>query len=259
MHLLKEIAKKYGIGIVLGLVIAISFLIMDAGGWIATTAPIKSVKPAKYTVVIDSGHGGIDPGKVSASGVYEKDINLAIALKLQKVLEEQECQIIMTRTADKGLYDESASNKKMSDMKKRIEIMNGCKPDLIISIHQNSFSDTTSKGAQVFYQASSESGKALAELMQSVLKEQVDANNNRKCKANNDYYLLQHTEAVMVIIECGFMSNPQEASLLQTEDYQNKLVAAIASGVMQYLKQQDGKEARNGNENQADKSGAISE
>lgn len=258
MRKLKKLARKYGIGVVLGLVIAIGFLIMDTGGWITTTTPMKSVIPAKYTVVIDSGHGGIDPGKVSASGAYEKDINLAIALKLQKLLEEQKCQIIMTRTADQGLYDESASNKKMSDMKKRIEIMNGCHPDLIISIHQNSFSDTISKGAQVFYQSSSESGKALAEQMQAILKEQVDPNNRRQCKANNDYYLLQHTEATMVIIECGFMSNPQEAEILQTEDYQNKLAAAIANGVMQYLEQQDGKEAQNEDESATDKPGAVS-
>lgn len=258
MRKLKKLAKKYGIGVVLGSVIAIGFLIMDTGGWITTTAPMKSIKPTKYTVVIDSGHGGIDPGKVSASGAYEKDINLAIALKLQKLLEEQECQVIMTRTTDQGLYDESASNKKMSDMKKRIEIMNDCNPDLILSIHQNSFSDATSKGAQVFYQASSESGKALAEQMQTILKEQVDANNSRKCKANNDYYLLQHTEATMIIIECGFMSNPQEAEALQTEDYQNKMAAAIANGIMQYLEQQDGKEAQNENESATDKPGAVS-
>lgn len=258
MRKLKNLAKKYGIGAVLGLVIAIGFLIMDSGGWITTIAPTKSVTPAKYTVVIDSGHGGIDPGKVSASGAYEKDINLAIALKLQKLLEEQGCQVIMTRTTDQGLYDESASNKKMSDMKKRIEIMNGCHPDLIVSIHQNSFSDTISKGAQVFYQASSETGKALAEQMQAVLKEQADPNNKRQCKANNDYYLLQHTEATMVIIECGFMSNPQEAELLQTEDYQNTLAAAITNGVMQYLEQQAGKEAQNENEGATDKPGAVS-
>lgn len=258
MHKLKKLARKYGIGVVLGLAIAIGFLIMDTGGWITTTAPLKSVKVAKYTVVIDSGHGGIDPGKVSASGVYEKDINLAIALKLQKLLEKQKCQVIMTRTADQGLYEESASNKKMSDMKKRIEIMNTCHPDLIISIHQNSFSDTTSKGAQVFYQASSESGKALAEQMQAILKEQVDPDNSRQCKANNDYYLLQHTEATMIIIECGFMSNPQEAEALQTEDYQNKLAAAITNGVMQYLEQQDGKEAQNEDKSATDKPGTVS-
>lgn len=256
MRKLKELAKKYGIGAVLGLIIAVGFLIMNSGGWITTTAPTKSVTSVKYTVVIDSGHGGIDPGKVSASGVYEKDINLAIALKLQKLLEEQNCQVVMTRTTDQGLYDESASNKKMSDMKKRIEIMNSCHPDLIISIHQNSFSDTISKGAQVFYQASSETGKTLAEQMQAVLKEQVDPNNKRQCKANRDYYLLQHTEATMVIIECGFMSNPQETELLQTEDYQNKLANAITNGVMQYL--ETGKEAQNENEGATDKPGAVS-
>ncbi|MDO4167801.1 MAG: N-acetylmuramoyl-L-alanine amidase CwlD, partial [Eubacteriales bacterium] len=237
MQKFRSFLRKYGIGIALGTVIAAGCLVMDVGEW---TVISDQTENAKYTIVLDSGHGGIDPGKVSADGVYEKDINLAIALKLRDELKKQDCQVVMTRETDEGLYDASASNKKMSDMKKRIEIMNGCDPDLIISIHQNSFSDTISKGAQVFYQASSESGKALAELLQEVLKTQVDPENRRQCKANNDYYLLQHSEATMVIVECGFMSNPGESASLQTEEYQSKIATAIAGGVIQYLEQQDG-------------------
>ncbi len=255
MQKLKNFLRKYGIGLVLGTAIAAGCLFMDMGEWAVIS---DNMENAKYTIVVDSGHGGIDPGKVSADGVYEKDINLAIALKLREELKKQDCQVVMTRESDEGLYDPSASNKKMSDMKKRIEIMNGCNPDLIVSIHQNSFSDTISKGAQVFYQASSESGKALAELLQEVLKTQVDPENKRQCKANNDYYLLQHSDATMVIVECGFMSNPGEAASLQSEEYQSKIAEAIAGGVIQYLEQQDGKEEQHEDENTTDQPGTVS-
>lgn len=256
MQKIVRIIRRYGIGVALGCVIAAGCLIMNVG---EKTVVSDNTKSAKYTVVVDSGHGGIDPGKVSADGIYEKDINLAIAIKLRDELEKQDCQVVMTRESDEGLYDDSASNKKMSDMKKRIEIMNGCNPDLIVSIHQNSFSDTISKGAQVFYQATSESGKALAELLQGVLKEQIDPDNNRQCKANNDYYLLQHSDATMVIVECGFMSNPDEAASLQSEEYQSKIAVAIAGGVIQYLEQQDGNEEQHEDKDTTDQSGTVSE
>lgn len=256
MSKMKELLKKYGIGLALGIVVAVGCLVMDAGGWSATSDQAKNVK---YTIVVDSGHGGIDPGKVSADGAYEKDINLAIALKLRDELQKRECQVIMTRESDEGLYDPSASSKKMSDMKKRIKIMNDSNPDLIISIHQNSFSDTISKGAQVFYQSSSETGKTLAEMLQTVWKSRLDPENNRKCKANNDYYLLQHSDATMVIVECGFMSNPGEAARLQTEEYQSKIASVLADGLIEYLEKQNGKEAQDENDSTTDQPRAVSE
>ncbi len=256
MNKMKELLKKYGIGIGLGVAVAAGCLVMDVGEKSVTSDQAKN---AKYTIVVDSGHGGIDPGKVSADGAYEKDINLAIALKLRDELQKRDCQVIMTRESDEGLYDPSASNKKMSDMKKRIEIMNDSNPDLIISIHQNSFSDTISKGAQVFYQSSSETGKALAESLQNTWKSRLDPENNRQCKANNDYYLLQHSEATMVIVECGFMSNPGEAAQLQTEEYQSEIAAVLADGVIEYLEKQDGKEAQDENTSTTDQPGTVSE
>lgn len=256
MNKIKELLKKYGIGIGLGIAVAAGCLVMDAGDWSVNSDQAKN---AKYTIVVDSGHGGIDPGKVSADGVYEKDINLAIALKLRDELRKRDCQVVMTRESDEGLYDPSASNKKMSDMKKRIEIMNDSNPDLIVSIHQNSFSDTISKGAQVFYQSTSETGKALAETLQDVWKSKLDPENHRQCKANNDYYLLQHSEATMVIVECGFMSNPGEAAQLQTEEYQSKVATVLADGLIEYLEKQDGKEAQDENTSTTDQPGTVSE
>ena len=133
---LKQWGKKYGIGIIVGLLLSVGFLVMDADRWISVHT--LNQKTAKYTVVIDSGHGGVDPGKIGVDGVYEKDINLAIAKQLQKVLERNNCQVIMTREADQGLYEESDTNKKRADMAKRVSIMNGCDADVVVSIHQNS-------------------------------------------------------------------------------------------------------------------------
>lgn len=233
MQSLKTFVKRYGIGIGVGLLVSAGFLLMDSEEWLTTFLTEK--KQAKYTVVIDSGHGGIDPGKVSVDGAYEKNINLAIAKELQNVLSRNDCQVIMTRESDAGLYQEGDSNKKRADMAKRLEIMNSSDADVIVSIHQNSYSDATSKGAQVFYQATSESGKQLATRIQETLVEQVDSENRRQIKANNDYYLLKNTTSTMVIVECGFLSNPQESKLLQDADYQKKVAEAVGMGVLYYL------------------------
>ena len=120
------------------------------------------------TVAIDSGHGGIDPGKISADGILEKDVNLAIASKLKILLEQSGITVIMTRADDNGLYQESDSNKKAADMKKRCSIINGSKADIAVSIHQNSYVGEASKGAQVFYYKQSEEGKKLAGLIKEL-------------------------------------------------------------------------------------------
>lgn len=189
----------------------------------------------KFVVVIDCGHGGIDPGKVGVNGVYEKDINLAIGLLLEKNLKQKGCQVIMTRDSDKGLYTEQDRNKKVADLKKRVEIMNGLDTDIIISIHQNSFTQESSKGAQVFYLTGSEEGKKFAEYMQNTLMEKVDRDNHRVAKSNNDYYILKNSKSPAIIIECGFLSNSQEAENLCDTNYQQKMAEAIAEGVSTYL------------------------
>lgn len=195
---------------------------------------VKSNK--KYKIVIDSGHGGIDPGKVGVNGAYEKDINLAISLYLKQELEEKGCEVVMTRETDTGLYNENDKSKKAADLKRRVELMNGENPDAIVSIHQNSFTQESSKGAQVFYQATSTEGKKFAEIMQKQLAESLDKNNNRVAKPNSDYYILKNSKDVAIIVECGFLSNPQEAQILVSSDYQKKVAEAVAKGILDYLK-----------------------
>lgn len=182
-------------------------------------------------VVIDSGHGGTDPGKIGINGVLEKDVNLKIAYKLKNLLEEQGIAIVMTRETEKGLADSKAD-----DMKQRIEIINQEKPVLCVSIHQNSYSDEMIKGAQVFYYTHSDKGEQIAELLQQELLK-VDVDNTRQKKANDTYYVLKKSEVPTVIVECGFLSNRKEAELLNTDEYQQRLAEAIASGIVKYLEQ----------------------
>lgn len=189
----------------------------------------------KYVIVVDAGHGGFDPGKVGVNGELEKDINLAIAIKLKEYLEYSGAHVIMTREDDNGLYDESNSNKKRQDMNKRKEIINKSGGDVLVSIHQNSFPQEKYKGAQVFYYASSDSGKVLAQCIQEEIKALVDNDNNRQIKDSNSYFMLKQTNIPGVIVECGFLSNYEEAELLNTDIYQDKVAWAIYIGITKFL------------------------
>lgn len=189
----------------------------------------------KKIVVIDAGHGGIDPGKVGINDALEKDINLSIAFKVKKILEDKNIEVIMTREDDKGLYEDTDRNKKSVDMRKRVEIINNAKPVCTVSIHQNSFQQESSKGAQVFYHKSSSEGKQLAEILQKQLKDYLQDGNKREAKSNESYYMLKNTSSPLVIVECGFLSNYEEAVLLLDEEYQKKLSEAICLGIIEYL------------------------
>lgn len=188
-----------------------------------------------YVVAIDPGHGGFDPGKVGVSGALEKDINLSISWKVKQQLEKKGIQVVMTRTTDQGLYDEGETNKKSADMRNRVETIQASGAAVAVSIHQNSFTDTVSKGSQVFYYTESEEGKRLANLIQTSIKETLKDDNHRVEKGNNDYYMLRKVNCPIVIVECGFLSNPMEEALLLEEDYQKKIAKGISKGIVKYL------------------------
>lgn len=192
-------------------------------------------KKEAYLVMIDPGHGGNDPGKIGVDGTLEKDLNLIIAKRVKHLLEQQDVEVLMTRESDEGLYDESSSNKKVEDMKRRCSLMNETEPDLVISIHQNSYHEEGIQGAQVFYYRTSGQGKELAETIQKELVRVVDPDNRRQAKANDTYYLLKKTIPPICIVECGFLSNWEESKRLQNEDYQEKLAWAIHLGVIKFL------------------------
>lgn len=192
-------------------------------------------KMQKYCVVVDAGHGGDDPGKVGVNGALEKDINLAIAKRLAVLLEQSDVKVIMTREDENGLYDADANRKKVQDMKRRIAVMEEAAPDLVVSVHQNSYDGASIKGAQVFYYTGSEEGKELADIIQNRMVAGLDPENHRVAKANDSYYLLKKTSRPIVIVECGFLSNPQEAELLTDPVYQERVAWQIHMGILQYL------------------------
>ena len=183
-------------------------------------------------VVIDPGHGGLDGGKVGVNGVEEKEINLKISLKIKELLKQEGVQVIMTRSDDERLAESQ-----VEDLKARVSIMNEEKPALVVSIHQNSYHEESVRGAQVFYYTDSAESERAAGIIQEALKE-IDTQNTKAEKPNRTYYILKKTEAPVVIAECGFLSNYEEAEKLADEGYQQKLAEAVTKGVLEYL---DGK------------------
>lgn len=225
---------------VIGIIMAMQFFISGVGTGKNNDLAKNVSAPAdgntqKKIVVIDAGHGGFDPGKVGTAGTLEKDINLAIASEVKELLELNGITVVMTREGDKGLYADSDSNKKNADMKARVQLLYDADPIVAVSIHQNSFTDPASRGAQLFYYKGSVEGKLGAEILQKVLKQELADGNHRLPKDNTSYYLLKKSPCPLVIAECGFLSNPEEEKLLQDPDYQRKLAWAIHLGVMEWL------------------------
>ena len=228
--------KKYLSFICLILVAMSVFLLREEKSYVTSVQENASKSTIKkFVVVIDAGHGGFDPGKVGVNGELEKNINLNIAKKLKEFLELNDCEVVMTRETDEGLYSASDSNKKSADMKKRVDIIKETTPDIAISIHQNSFTQESSKGAQVFYHVDSEEGKELAQIIQEQLKKTLKDGNRRVAKSNDTYYMLKKSICPLVIVECGFLSNHTEAKLLMDEGYQEKIAWSLHLGVMNYL------------------------
>ena len=188
-------------------------------------------------VVIDSGHGGSDQGKVGINEVLEKDINLKISKQVEKELKNKGYQVVMTREKDQMLAGETSGNSKIQDMKARVDLINEKAPGLAVSIHQNSYPSSDVHGAQVFYPQGSEKSKQLADHIQSAFIKRLDPNNHREAKANAEYYLFRDNPYPIVIVECGFLSNQAEAEKLCDEEYQDRIAWLIHKGILRYLKQ----------------------
>ncbi|MCL2873559.1 MAG: N-acetylmuramoyl-L-alanine amidase [Defluviitaleaceae bacterium] len=196
------------------------------------TVQTFSMPVSSKIVLIDAGHGGVDTGKIAEGNVLEKDINLAIALRLQSYLEQGGSQVLLTRATDEALGDT-----KSGDMQGRRAIANEENADILVSIHQNAFSDTSVHGAQVFYYDGSESSKRLAEYIQEELKSFLGLTSNHQAKANDSYFILRRTTIPAVIVECGFLTNYNERKRLETEEYQDKVAWAIYQGIVRYFNQ----------------------
>lgn len=184
-------------------------------------------------VILDPGHGGADPGVVGINDVLEKDINLEISLQVYDILTELGYEVLLTRSEDSGM-DATGEMSKVEDLAARVSLINETKPELAVSIHQNSYSDESVNGAQVFYYTGSEEGEMAAQILQEALWE-MNEDSMRQIKANDTYYLLNKTEVPTIIVECGFLSNVEEAQKLSEEEYQAMIAEAIASGIIEYL------------------------
>lgn len=192
--------------------------------------------PRSHRIVIDAGHGGMDGGATSCTGKLESAYNLEIALKLNDLLHLLGHDTVMTRTSDRSIEAEgqTIAAKKVSDLKERVRIVNETENALLISIHQNTFSDSRYSGAQVFYGPEGE-GQRLAEDLQTAFCTTLNPGSNRKCKKADSVYLMQHIDCTGVLVECGFLSNAQEEAKLSSPNYQRKLCCVIASTLSRFL------------------------
>lgn len=222
--------KIWELGMALVLLTGVFFLSREGA---ALTS--EEAKEEKQIIVVDSGHGGADPGVVGIGGVEEKKINLEISKELKKQLEKQGFQVVMTREKDEGLYEEGSHNKKVQDMQRRCEWIKETNPVLTVSIHQNSYQQESVCGPQVFYYTHSKEGAKLGKCLQDQLNDQLEVERPRTEKSNSTYYLLKRSEGVLIIVETGFLTNRREAELLQTQNYQKKVAKAICDGILEYL------------------------
>jgi N-acetylmuramoyl-L-alanine amidase len=200
-------------------------------------APPPNGRVLTHIPVIDPGHGGEDGGAVSATGAREADINLQVAVKTDLLMRFLGVPSVMLRTEDISLHDPSAESlrdKKRSDLQNRAEMVNGIQDAVLLSIHQNTFGEPQYFGLQTFY-ASADGGKILAELIQHTAKASLDTKNTRMAaKAREDIYVLANVRCPAVLVECGFLSHPEEERRLRDDGYQTKLAAVMAASFLQW-------------------------
>ena len=231
--------KKAGIGwrltITYILALSMTVLLTFAGNRTITTLAEQAPIRTRKTIIIDAGHGGIDGGTSSSNGVLESQLNLQIAQRLNDLLHLLGIKTVMIRNSDTSIHitGNSIAEKKVSDLKERVRIVNETERGLLISIHQNYFPDSRYSGAQVFY-APTNGSKELAAKIQESFKS-LDSTNRRHTKKADGVYLMQHIQRTGVLIECGFLSNELEKALLQSEQYQKKICCLIASCCSIYL------------------------
>lgn len=189
------------------------------------------------TVVIDPGHGGEDGGAV-ANDIVEKDINLSISKKLKSVFRSSGFNVVLIRDKDEMINTDgdTIGSKKISDMKNRLSIYNQSENNVVISIHQNKFTQEKYSGTQVFYSFKNSNSEVLAQSIRNSIVTYLQPDNNRECKkTTKDIYLLYNANVPSVIVECGFISNVAEAEKLKTDDYQNQLAYSIYIGFLEYI------------------------
>lgn len=231
MHAVKKMLPVYTLSILLVL-----FASMFASQGVTALSKAVAVCASfeRPTVVLDPGHGGEDGGALSPNGVRESDLNLAISLRTRDLLRFLGARVVMTRETDVSIHSPEAgtiTEKKVSDLKNRVRLVAQTPNAVLVSIHQNMFSQSKYYGTQVFYAATAGS-QAIAESLQAGFAAELDPTNHRQAKPSENVYLLQKISCPAVLVECGFLSNPREEGLLQSEAYQKKLAAVLAAGIV---------------------------
>lgn len=229
---LKKIAY---LGVCTILILAFILLITIAYSRLSVYTSESSAARAVHTIVIDAGHGGEDGGAVNDSNVIEKDINLQISTKLANMLTLFGYDTVQVRTEDKSIYTEGDTirQRKVSDMKNRLAIFNSSEDNVVISIHQNKFTESKYSGTQIFYSPNNPESAELAESIRLSIKTMLQPDNERECKkADKNIYLLKNATVPSVIAECGFISNAEECAKLTDNLYQQKMAYSIAVGLM---------------------------
>lgn len=207
----------------------------------STSSPsleVSSTPVSNHVVILDAGHGLPDGGAVAEDGTYESNINLSIVEKIQKLLESSGCTVILTRSDENGIYELDADTireKKVSDMKNRVEIGNTSNAEIFVSIHLNKFPSPKYSGWQTFFKKDDENSQKLAGHIQDNLNCSIQKENKRIPEKMPDIYLSKYLKLPFTIVECGFLSNSEERNLLKTEEYQDKLAWGIYTGIMDYF------------------------
>ncbi len=211
-----------------------SFCLIKNTAAAANPLPADTVPSRNYTVVIDPGHGGSDPGSIGyKTKIHEAELNLKLSLMLKDKLEKAGINIIMTRSDENAMLEGSGRKWKKEDMQKRKDLIKACRPNMVISLHQNSYTNHSLRGAQVFYDKTSQISKQIADYIQEQFKENLDK--SIKATSPGDYFMLKCTSAPSVIVECGFLSNAADEQLLTSPDYQEKIIDCIYKGIMKFL------------------------
>lgn len=232
-HILVKLAPIYTI--ILVFIVILGFL----GNKAVTVMTENAGVTDRVSVIIDAGHGGVDTGATSCTGVMESNINLEIALRLRDLLHLMGYQTKMIRTTDISIHTEGSATiaaKKISDLKNRVQIVNETENAILISIHQNHFPVEKYRGAQVFYNRVGGS-ESLAKLLQNNFVMTINPDSNRKVKRADGVYLMQNIQTPGILVECGFLSNSEEESLLRDDAYQKKLCSVIAASLSTFLKE----------------------
>ena len=205
------------------------------------TIETVSLPVTNKVIILDAGHGTPDEGAESSNGITEAETNLKIALKVQKLLEQSGATVILTRSDENAIYDidsKTLKQKKVSDIHNRVKLGNESSADIFVSIHLNKIPQSQYWGWQCFYQKNNENSKKLAESLQANLNESIQKENKRVAMQIDNVYIIKNVQIPTSIVECGFLSNPEEEQLLITDEYQDKLAWGIYNGIINYFYQQ---------------------